>query len=143
MAQESPRPLSVRELLVSSAARCARFGHGCGVWTVNRVRSWRNTKIRRPATGIDPTDQFLSQLEDPGSAISVRWDREHDRHVFDKLLATVRPGCEPATWEAFRLFAIEGRSATEAAALTGLTENARDAREIAALEALAGRKRRV
>jgi len=79
---------------------------------------------RRPAIGFDPTDQFLSQLEDPASELSVQWDRDHDRHVFDRLLAATRVGCEPATWEAFRLFAIEGRPAFEVAARTGLTENA-------------------
>lgn len=92
--------------------------------TVNRVRSWRQSRARRPATGLDPTDRFLTQLEDPASEPSVRWDRDHDRHVFDKLLAAVRVGCEPATWEAFQLFAIEGRPAAEVAARTGLSENA-------------------
>jgi RNA polymerase sigma-70 factor (ECF subfamily) len=92
--------------------------------TVNRVRSWRQSRARWPAAGFDPTDQFLTQLEDPASDLSVQWDRDHDRHVFDKLLAVARVGCEPATWEAFQLFAIEGRPAAEVAARTGLTENA-------------------
>lgn len=92
--------------------------------TVNRVRAWRRERQRRPAVGIDPADEFLSQLEDGDSELSRRWDAEYDRHVFDKLLAVVRPDFEPATWEAFRLFAVEGRKAAEAAAKTGLTENA-------------------
>jgi RNA polymerase sigma-70 factor (ECF subfamily) len=91
---------------------------------VNRVRSWRQARARRPVAGLDQTDQFLSQLEDPASQLSRQWDRDHDRHVFTKLLAIVQVGCEPATWEAFRLFAIDGRPAAEAAARTGLTENA-------------------
>jgi RNA polymerase sigma-70 factor (ECF subfamily) len=92
--------------------------------TVNRVRSWRQAQARQPAAGFDPTDQFLSLLEDPASELSVQWDRDHDRHVFDKLLAAARVGCEPATLKAFELFAIEGRPAAEVAARTGLTENA-------------------
>jgi RNA polymerase sigma-70 factor (ECF subfamily) len=92
--------------------------------TVNRVRSWRQARARQPAARFDPTDKFLAQLEDPASALSVQWDRDHDRHVFDKLLAAARVGCEPATWEAFQLFAIEGKPAAEVAARTGLTENA-------------------
>lgn len=91
---------------------------------VNRVRSWRQARARGPTTNLDPTDQLLAQLDDPSSKLSAEWDREHDRFVFDKLLAVVRPGCEPATWQAFQLFAIEGRSAAETAAQTGLTENA-------------------
>ena len=92
--------------------------------TVNRVRSWRQARARHPVAGLDATDQFLTQLEDPASELSLRWDREHDRHVFTRLLAAVRTGCEPATWEAFQLFALEGRPAAEAAERTGLTENA-------------------
>jgi RNA polymerase sigma-70 factor, ECF subfamily len=114
----------VRELPAFRRQRDGSFRSWLRRVTVNRVRTWRQARHRRPITGIDPADRFLSQLEDPGSELSARWDREHDRHVFDKLLAVVRVGCEPVTWEAFRLFAIEGHSAAEAAARTGLTENA-------------------
>jgi RNA polymerase sigma-70 factor (ECF subfamily) len=92
--------------------------------TVNRVRGWRRTRDRLPVTALDATERFLARLDDPAGDLARQWDRDHDRHLFDTLLAAVRPGCEPATWEAFRLFAIEGRPAAEAAARTGLTENA-------------------
>lgn len=114
----------VRELPGFRRQRDGSFRTWLRQVTVNRIRSWRQARARRPTAGADPTDQFLIQLEDPSSDLSVEWDRDHDRHVFAKLLAAARPGCEPATWEAFRLFAIEGRPAAEVAAQTGLTENA-------------------
>jgi RNA polymerase sigma-70 factor, ECF subfamily len=114
----------VRELPTFRRQRDGSFRTWLRRVTVNRVRSWRQARARRPVAGFDPTDQFLAQLEDPASELSVQWDQDHDRHVFDKLLAAVRTGCEPATWEAFQLFAIEGRPAAEVAARTGLTENA-------------------
>ncbi len=92
--------------------------------TANRVRTWRRTHARQPAVGFDPADEFLSQLEDPHSELSRRWDEEHDRHVFEKLLAAVEGDFDPKTWRAFRLFALEDRKAAEAAAELGISENA-------------------
>ena len=34
---------------------------------VNRVRSWRRTKLKFPTNGLDLNDDFLTQLEDPTS----------------------------------------------------------------------------
>ena len=58
------------------------------------------------------------------SPLSQQWDREHDQHVFDRLLAGARPDFAPATWEAFRLFALGEGTAAEVAEQTGLSVNA-------------------
>lgn len=92
--------------------------------TVNEVRNWKRTRRRKPATPADPADGFLAALADPASDLSAQWDRDHHRHVFDKLLAAIRPDFAAVSWEAFRLTAIEDRSAKEAAEKTGLSENA-------------------
>jgi hypothetical protein len=47
---------------------------------------------RRPRTA----EGFLAQLEDANSELSRRWDQEYDEHVFDKLLAVVRPNFSSA-----------------------------------------------
>jgi RNA polymerase sigma-70 factor, ECF subfamily len=114
----------VREMPGFQRQRDGSFRSWLRQVTVNRVRSWRQARARRPVAGLDPTDQFLRQLADPASELSGRWDREHDQHVFQQLLTAARVGCEPATWKAFNLFALEGHSAAETAAKTGLTENA-------------------
>ena len=36
---------------------------------------------------------------------------DHDRHVFQKLLAIVQPDFSATTWEAFRRFAVDGQPA--------------------------------
>lgn len=92
--------------------------------TANRVRTWWRNRRRQPVVGFDPTDEFLSQLEDPNSQLSQRWDQEHDQHIFAKLLAIVQPDFDSRTWKAFRLFALENRKALEVAAELGITENA-------------------
>jgi RNA polymerase sigma-70 factor (ECF subfamily) len=114
----------VRELPEFRRQRDGSFRCWLRQVTVNRIRSWRRDRARDPVAGMDPTDQFLCQLADPASELSAQWDREHDHHVFKQLLAIVRADCEPVTWKAFSLFALGGRSATETAAETGLTENA-------------------
>ena len=79
---------------------------------------------RVPVAGLDATEDFLAQLDDPTSELARQWNLDHDRHVFDRLLAVVKPDFEAATWEAFHRFALEGRKAADVAAELGVTENA-------------------
>lgn len=91
---------------------------------MNRVRAHRRRGLRRPIAGLDPAEGFLDRLADPAGDLAREWDREHDRNVFDRLLEVVRPDFSPATWEAFRKFALDGRPAADVAAELGLSENA-------------------
>ncbi len=91
---------------------------------VNRVRSDRRRRRRLPAVGLDPAAGFLDRLEAPDGDLAREWDRDHDRHVFERLLAIVQPDFHPTTWKAFRRFALEGASAAVVAGELGLTENA-------------------
>jgi RNA polymerase sigma-70 factor, ECF subfamily len=93
--------------------------------TLNRIRSFQNVRRKRPRTGGgDETDALLAQLEDPASDLSRQWDRDHDKHVFQKLLALVKADFEPATWAAFTRFALDGRPAASVAEELGLSESA-------------------
>ena len=65
---------------------------------------------------------FSTSLPIPAES-SREWDLDHDRHVFQKLLATVQPDFQAITWDAFRRFAIDGRPAAEVAAELGLKVN--------------------
>ncbi len=67
---------------------------------------------------------LLAQLDDPTSDLARQWDQDHDRHVFQKLLAIVEGDFEPGTWQAFTRFAVEGRPAAQVAGELGLTESA-------------------
>lgn len=88
---------------------------------VNRVRAHWRGRGRRPATG---TSEVLDQLSDPASALSAQWERDHDRHVFDRVLAIVRPDFEAQTWAAFTRFAVDGLPAAVVAVELGMSENA-------------------
>jgi RNA polymerase sigma-70 factor (ECF subfamily) len=89
---------------------------------VNKVRTFR--RRRRAAVGLDPAEEFLDRLADPNGDLAREWDREHDKHVTQKLLMAVRPDFSPATWEAFRRFALDGLPAARVAGELGISENA-------------------
>ena len=93
--------------------------------TINRIRAFCKTRRHQPLAGLGPeVDQFLTQLEDPGSDLARQWDQEHDRHVFQKLLAVVRADFEPRTWQAFTRFAVDGAPARQVAEELGMSESA-------------------
>jgi RNA polymerase sigma-70 factor (ECF subfamily) len=93
--------------------------------TINRVRTYCRERAKRPLVGLDEsaTEEFLGRLEDSSSDLASQWDKEHDRHVFDRLLAIVQPDFQPQTWNAFRRFAIDGVPAAEVATELGMTVN--------------------
>jgi RNA polymerase sigma-70 factor, ECF subfamily len=91
--------------------------------TVNKVRTHRRRRHRRPAAGLDPADGFLDSLADPNCDLAREWDMDHDRHVFQKLLAVVQPDFSATTWEAFRRFAVDGLPAAVVAEEMSLSVN--------------------
>ena len=93
--------------------------------TVNKTRAYFKSRRNRPLAGLGKDeDDFLSQLEDPNSELAKEWDREHDRHVSQKLLELVKIDFEPTTWAAFCLFALDGMPAKMVAEELGISENA-------------------
>ena len=92
--------------------------------TVNKVRNYRRQRHRRPNVGLDLADGFLEQLADPNGDLAREWDRDHDKHVVEKLLSIVEPDFNPTTWQAFRRFGVDGESARAVGEDLGLSENA-------------------
>jgi RNA polymerase sigma-70 factor (ECF subfamily) len=92
--------------------------------TVNKVRTYRRQRQRRPVVGLDPADGFLEQLSDPNGDLARDWDRDHDRHVVEKLLAVVQPDFNRVTCTAFQRFGLQGESAAVVGGDLGLSENA-------------------
>lgn len=93
--------------------------------TVNCLRDhWRSRRSQPLATGDSNFLAVLDQLEDSDSHLSRMWDQEHDRHVTQRLLETIRPRFEPHTFRAFQRVALEGAAPDQVAAELGLTVNA-------------------
>ncbi len=92
---------------------------------VNRTRAFLKARGRRPTAGAGAeTDRLLAQLEDANSELARQWDRDHDKHVIDKLLAVVQVDFEANTWQAFTRFALDGQPAARVAEELGMTESA-------------------
>ena len=92
--------------------------------TVNKIRNYRRKRHRRPAVGLDPADGFLERLSDATGDLAREWDRDHDKHVVQKLLAVVQPDFSPTTWAAFQRFGVDGVPVGRVAEELGLSENA-------------------
>jgi RNA polymerase sigma-70 factor (ECF subfamily) len=92
--------------------------------TVNRVRSYRRDRYRRPVALGDQTEVFLDRMFDSSSDLAKMLDDEHDKHVCNVLKVGVRADFNHAKWDAFEQFAVEGRPAAEVARELGLTVNA-------------------
>ena len=91
--------------------------------TINQTRAFFKKRSKQIVAGPD-NENLLAQLEDPHSALSQQWDREHDSHVSQKLLQAVKNDFEPATWEAFCRFALNGQPAAQVAEELGVSANA-------------------
>jgi len=91
--------------------------------TVNKIRNYRRKRHRRSAVGLDPADGFLERLSDPNGDLAREWDRDHDKHVVEKLLGVVQPDFTPTTWKAFQRFGVDGVPAGRVAEELGLSEN--------------------
>jgi RNA polymerase sigma-70 factor (ECF subfamily) len=114
----------VRELPRFERQREGSFRTWLRQVTVNKLRSYRRKRHRRPVVGLDPAEAFLDGLADPRSELAREWDQDHDRHVFQKLLAVVQSEFSATTWEAFRRFAMDGQPAADVATQLNLSINA-------------------
>jgi RNA polymerase sigma-70 factor (ECF subfamily) len=114
----------VRELPTFERRREGSFRAWLRMITVNKARNYNKQRCRRPAVGMDLRDHFLDQMADPESELASEWDREHDEHVVQKILAAVQTDFNPPTWKAFQRFAIDGLPAARVAEELGMTENA-------------------
>ena len=54
----------------------------------------------------------------------MRWDREHDQFVLNRLLELIGPEFEPGTWRAFQGVVLEQRKTADVANELAITENA-------------------
>lgn len=70
------------------------------------------------------TDSILQQVSDPNGHLSRVWDAQHDKHVYQGLVAIVRREVSESTWQAFHRTTIEDRPAKQVAEELGISVNA-------------------
>jgi RNA polymerase sigma-70 factor (ECF subfamily) len=114
----------IRELPRFERRREGSFRAWLRTITANKARNHCKQRDRRPTVGMDRAEGFLEQMADPESDLAREWDREHDEHVVQKLLAAVKSDFNPTTWEAFRRLALDGLPAARVAEDLGMAENA-------------------
>jgi RNA polymerase sigma-70 factor, ECF subfamily len=134
LAQPADADDLVQEVLTTLVRELPRFEHNqrpgaFRAWlrsiTLNRLREqWNSRRGDRQGTGDDAMTERLNQLEDPESPLARAWDEEHDRHVAQTLLESIRLEFQPATWLAFQQTVCEGRLAADVAAELGISVNA-------------------
>ena len=92
---------------------------------VHRLRNFWRSRGRLIAAGNDSQlEEQLKQLEDDGSQLSQRWDREHNLAIARKLLDLIESRFTESTRLVFRRLVVDGADADTVAAETGLSLNA-------------------
>lgn len=132
--QDSDARDLVQEVLLAVSTDLGKFEHrgqpgAFRGWLkailVNRLRKFWRARDRRPQPrGDSDWDTRLAQLDDPSSAISQIWNREHDQYVLRQLMVLVEPHFEPQTWKAFCRVALEGEKPEVVAQQMGISRNA-------------------
>ena len=92
---------------------------------VHRLRNFWRSRGRLIAVGNDSQlEEQLQQLEDDGSQLSQRWDREHNLTIARKLLELIESRFTESTRLIFRRLVVDGADADTVASETGLSLNA-------------------
>ena len=91
---------------------------------VHRLKNFWRARDRGPRAGIAEIEQRLEELADAGSAMSVQWNDEHDRHLLGRLLTQAEPHFSPQTWTAFRRVTLDGDAPNQVATDLGISVNA-------------------
>jgi len=87
----------------------------------NRLRNFLAGQRRhRLEDGGRPLEEWPAPEEDA----SALWDREYEQRLFVWAAAEVRRECQPETWRAFWLTAVEAKSGKEAARILGISQAA-------------------
>ncbi len=80
--------------------------------TANRLREFCRRQKRASTEGPD-LESLADQLADNDSPVSKLWQREHDRHVLEQLLAAIKDQFQQNSLIAFRSIVLEERPAQQ------------------------------
>lgn len=93
--------------------------------TRNKVYNFLESRGRRVvASGDSRVQERLEQHADGDGKLSADWETDYQRTLAAQAMERVRGEFQPATWRAFLLTAVEGRSPAQVAPLVGLSVGA-------------------
>jgi len=95
--------------------------------TANQLRAFFRKKKPLPiGTGGEDSEigNRLGELEDPHSALSQLWNKEHDAYLTERLMTLIEPEFEATTWKAFVRVVREGRDPDAVGAELGMKRGA-------------------
>ncbi len=101
--------------------RTGAFRNWLKTITINRLRQLWKQQARRRIVNSEFNEEALQSLTDPNSELSIRWNREHDQHVFDQVISRVSREFDEKTMTAFRKFVIEGQDSQAVAKELGVS----------------------
>jgi RNA polymerase sigma factor (sigma-70 family) len=105
-------------------SRRGRFRGWLYTVTRNRLHDFLACRARREQAGGDSrTQALLGELPAP-DAEEASWEREYRQQVFHQAAERVREAFNEASWRAFWLTAVEGKSGEETARVLGLSVGA-------------------
>jgi RNA polymerase sigma-70 factor (ECF subfamily) len=85
-------------------------------------RDFRAARCNRPLPGVDGLSRVGDGAEPDGAAEMD--EREYRLRLTRRAMEVIRERFQPATWEAFRLLAVEGLPVAEVTARLGITADA-------------------
>jgi RNA polymerase sigma-70 factor (ECF subfamily) len=92
--------------------------------TRNKVYNFLSARRNRPqGSGDSTTNQLLAEQPDSRDE-SDAWELEYQRRLAALAMQRIKHEFQEKTWRAFRLTAVDGVSAAEAAAQTGMSAGA-------------------
>lgn len=115
----------MRELPTFQRQRTGSFRTWLRGITVNQMRMTIRKAKRFPQTPVSgiPLEQQIEDLANPMSQASLRWDQEHERIVFERIIEVVKSDFKPITWQAFQRYALDDQPPAEVARELGLSLN--------------------
>lgn len=105
----------------------AKGGFRAWLFTItrNRLATFFEKRQRIGPTGNDTGQlELLAQAADDRNELVDQWELEHLRALAAIAMKTVEANSDPKTWSAFRITAIEGRAASDAAEELSMTSGA-------------------
>ncbi len=93
--------------------------------TRNKIFNFLDSRRRRiQASGDSRVQQRLEEHSDGDGRLSADWDADYERALAARAMELVKGEFQPASWQAFVLTAVEGRSPAEAASRVGISVGA-------------------